>query len=575
MKKNLSLILALMLLMITASALAQAPEYVNTESTFPVVKEDGPKVTLSLLTTRQTMANNNIEDVWFFKYLSKVANVNFELEQTLETNQRVSLMFASDTIPDIVWGIGLSNSDAMVYGSEEGMLLDWTPYMTPELMPNLCKAREDYPEAFAAATLPDGKTYALPCITGSSYYANTGAFSCTIRMYVNQKWLEACNLEKPTTLDEYLNMLRVFKEKDPMGLGENNIPLIGNQNKDKEYVWNALGFLGTATQAYGTEFAIKNNEVVLPCYTEEARTFIEFYHALFTEGLISPDYFTLDQTTARGLMASGYCGVLGDSSLFSIDDKYADWIALDLLVSDVNDTAVASIRPGYSTGMLYCSANTQYPEVVARLVDYLYSDDGALMYFFGPIKGSEHTDDVVTGWYLDGKGQLTMDKVENGEMTDTVGYAYQYIKPTLDVAGRFDHYGSQIYVTAGVPDNTTEYITITDKLTGKTLNSLSMVKYTDDNNDGHWRLTQAGTLVDNLTEIRLPGVYLSSEQNRRVADLRTVINAYVTTEVPKFITGARSLDELNNYFDELKKLGIEEYVDIYRSAYANYIESLK
>ena len=267
MKKLVSLLLAVALLVSVFSTLAVAEE----------------KVTVSLLTTRNSTATNDIEDVWFFKYLAQKMNVDFELEQTLETDQRISLMFASDSVPDLVWGIGLSNNDVMVYGVQEGMLLNWKDLITPELMPNTYQAMQDYPDAFTASTAPDGNIYTLPMITGSSYYANTGSFSAAIRMYINKDWMDACGItEIPTTLDEYLEVLRTFKEKDPMGLGENNIPLIGNQEKDKTFVWNALGFHGTATQAYGTSFDLKDNQLVLPCYTEEAKEFITFYNTLYT-----------------------------------------------------------------------------------------------------------------------------------------------------------------------------------------------------------------------------------------------------------------------------------------------------
>lgn len=91
MKKLVSLLLAVALLVSVFSTLAVAEE----------------KVTVSLLTTRNSTATNDIEDVWFFKYLAQKMNVDFELEQTLETDQRISLMFASDSVPDLVWGIGL------------------------------------------------------------------------------------------------------------------------------------------------------------------------------------------------------------------------------------------------------------------------------------------------------------------------------------------------------------------------------------------------------------------------------------------------------------------------------------
>ena len=559
MKKLVSLLLAVALLVSVFSTLAVAEE----------------KVTVSLLTTRNSTATNDIEDVWFFKYLAQKMNVDFELEQTLETDQRISLMFASDSVPDLVWGIGLSNNDVMVYGMQEGMLLNWKDLITPELMPNTYQAMQDYPDAFTASTAPDGNIYTLPMITGSSYYANTGSFSAAIRMYINKDWMDACGItEIPTTLDEYLEVLRTFKEKDPMGLGENNIPLIGNQEKDKTFVWNALGFHGTATQAYGTSFDLKDNQLVLPCYTEEAKEFITFYNTLYNEGLISPDYFTLDQTAARGLMASGVCGVLGDSTLAAIGDAWSSWIALSPLTSDVNDVAVAAFNPGYSVGQLYASAYTEHPEVLARIVDYMYSDEGALYYNYGPMKGTEETLGVVDGWYYDENNRITTDKVVNGEFTDISEYAYQYIKSYSSAPGRFDHYSQTAAAMAGIEFPGKE-MTIVDKLTGAEIPSLIMDVYTDDNNDGHWRITQSEAMIDHLTAVRLPDVYLTAEQNQRVADLSTVINDYVTAESAKFIVGTRPLSELDAYFEELKSLGIEEYIAIYQEAYAPFLETLQ
>ena len=559
MKKLVSLLLAVALLVSVFSTLAVAEE----------------KVTVSLLTTRNSTATNDIEDVWFFKYLAQKMNVDFELEQTLETDQRISLMFASDSVPDLVWGIGLSNNDVMVYGVQEGMLLNWKDLITPELMPNTYQAMQDYPDAFTASTAPDGNIYTLPMITGSSYYANTGSFSAAIRMYINKDWMDACGITQiPTTLDEYLEVLRTFKEKDPMGLGENNIPLIGNQEKDKTFVWNALGFHGTATQAYGTAFDLKDNQLVLPCYTEEAKEFITFYNTLYNEGLISPDYFTLDQTAARGLMASGVCGVLGDSTLTAIGDAWPSWVALSPLTSDVNDMAVAAFNPGYSVGQLYASAYTEHPEVLARIVDYMYSDEGALYYFYGPMKGTEETLGVVDGWYYDENNRITTDKVVNGEFTDISEYAYQYIKSYSSAPGRFDHYSQTAAAMAGIEFPGKE-MTIVDKLTGAEIPSLIMDVYTDDNNDGHWRITQSEAMIDHLTAVRLPDVYLTAEQNQRVADLSTVINDYVTAESAKFIVGTRPLSELDAYFEELKSLGIEEYIAIYQEAYAPFLETLQ
>ena len=574
MKKLLSLILALAMLLTSAAALAEIPDYVNTDGMYPAVKDGAKDITISPLTTRNSTATNDVEDVWFFQWLAEAMGVNFELEQTLETKERISLMFAADEVPDLVWGIKLSNNDIMTYGVEEGMLLAWNDLLTPELMPNTYAAMQQFPDAFVAATAPDGNIYALPEITGSRYHANTGSFSAAIRMYVNEEWLAACELEVPTTLDELLNVLRTFKEKDPGKLGDQLIPMIDNQNKAKELIWNSLGFYGRNTNAWGTAWEIKNNEIMLPAYTEEAREFIKFYNTLYTEGLISPDYFTMDQTTARGLIASGVCGVFGDSTIASLGDQWPAWTAISPLTSQWNDTAVASMNNTFNTGMLYASSYTKHPEVLARIIDYMYSAEGSTLYFYGPMKGGDKPLFDVDGWYLDENGKVTTEKVVNGEYTDISEYTYQFIKSYSSAPGRYDLYSAEVFNMAGLPYNG-EVRIITDKLTGATIESTVMDVIIDDNNDGHWRTVQSEALVNNLTSVRLPDVYLSAEQNQRVADLSTVINDHVTAETAKFIVGTRPLEELDTYFEELRNLGVEEYIQIYRDAYATFTASLK
>ena len=147
MKKLLALVLALAMLLTSAAALAEIPDYVNTDGMYPAVKEGTKDITISLLTTRNSTATNDVEDVWFFQWLAEAMGVNFELEQTLETKERISLMFAADEVPDLVWGIKLSNNDIMTYGVEEGMLLAWNDLITPELMPNTYAAMQQFPDA--------------------------------------------------------------------------------------------------------------------------------------------------------------------------------------------------------------------------------------------------------------------------------------------------------------------------------------------------------------------------------------------------------------------------------------------
>ena len=52
-------------------------------------------------------------------------------------------------------------------------------------------------------------------------------------------------------------------------------------------------------------------------------------------------------------------------------------------------------------------------------------------------------------------------------------------------------------------------------------------------------------------------------------NLLIVVREYAAQESAKFVTGARPLDELNAYFDEIEKLGALEYVKIYQDYYSS------
>lgn len=92
--------------------------------------------------------------------------------------------------------------------------------------------------------------------------------------------------------------------------------------------------------------------------------------------------------------------------------------------------------------------------------------------------------------------------------------------------------------------------------------------------DGYTRLTVMDAWENNLTKVKLPSVYLSEDEALRATELSTVINEHVTAESAKFITGLRPVEEIPDFKEELKAMGIEEYIDIYKNAYSTYMESV-
>lgn len=540
----------------------------ETEQKGPITTEP---ITISILTRRHN-ATNDAKDIWFFKYLEywlseQGYNITLDVQQTAEADQQIPLMLGTDSLPDLIWGCGLGTSNAVTYGAEEGMLLDWTPYLNEKNMPNLYALLQEEPDALTASICNDGKIYSVPYLSGRDWGDAKLNMSMNHRVYVDTTWMEECNVEMPANLDEFLDMLRAFKNKK-LESGESVTPLVSNADFFQKMLWANLGHYGNEGSAYGTVFTIKDGKVVFPAYTEDYRTVIEIMKTCYDEGLISQDFFTMDKTTARGLMTAGVCGVACDWTMGYVNN-FENYVSLAPFAIDDNEVAM-SLDSVYRTGYMWANADTEYPEVLALIVDYLYSDEGSLYYFYGPMEGQDPLE-MLDGWYFDEEGNVTTKLVADGTYESFGTYVQQYVYSYMYV-GTDKNVTETARKMAGIESTTEEY-TITDALTGETVIGQKKQEYTHDNADGHWRLTAMDAQEKHMTVLRLPDVYLTEEDSVRSAELKKVIGDYVKAESAKFITGSRPISEIDTFFEELKKLDVEEYIAIYENAYSTYMDA--
>lgn len=533
-------------------------------------------ITISILTSRHGETTNDASELWCFKYLEywmnqQGYNITIEVQQTNEISEQINLLLGTDSLPDIVWGIDLTPENAVVYGADEKMILDWNPYINEEIMPNVYKAFQEKPDALAASTCTDGGLYGLPCLGIEKYMTPQAGFGMVDRVYVDQKWLDECNLEMPTDIESFIDTLRAFKENIKSESGEEIIPLVSNSDFLQKYLWTGLGYYGSDLSAYGTEFAIKDGQVEFPAATDDYRTFIEVMRTLFEEGLISQDFFTMDATVMHGYTKSGLCGMVCDWTLTDTQN-FRDMVAVPPVTLGDNDEIAISASVTYYPMKIWVSADTEYPEVIAKMLDYFYSDEGSVLLKYGPMEGQDPLN-LLDGWYFDENGKVTTKLVEDGTYSQFTLYTRQYIYPT-DYAGDLRNVVTNAAKMAGVDYSEKEGPVFTDSITGEKVNSVISKEYSEEDADGWWRITTTDTWGPYVTFVRLPGVYMSREDSVRAGELSTVLNQYISAESAKFITGIRPISELDAYFEELKKLGVEEYIEIYRTAYSTYMDSV-
>ena len=292
---------------------------------------------------------------------------------------QLTLKVAGDELPDMLIGCSMNVSDVNEWGGE-GYFLDLSQYM--DLMPNLKAYFDQYPELEAYCTTSDGHIYGLPKLKVDMTDRLT-------RSFINKQWLDNLGLSMPTSIDEYYEVLVAFKEQDANGNGDpdDEIPLLftsdsGGYTALEKTLLDAYGIF-TTDPNYVLQ-ADESGKVELANINDTYKEYLKFMHRLYAEGLMEQEAFTItgDEVTTKqqgDVYGSFGCGA-APFFMANKDISYdANWAALSGLSSDLHTKREASIASPVQNNILVAvNGNTEYPEALARFIDYFYTDEGML-----------------------------------------------------------------------------------------------------------------------------------------------------------------------------------------------------
>lgn len=566
--KLLSLLLALAMLMGMTAGLAESDA-----------------VELNIFCSLASNSGVDANNLWWWRYAEyrlaqKGINVKLNVTGAIgeEATTGKALRLGSGNLPDIMWGFTMSGPEIVLYGDGDGVMLDFTPYLNETDMPNAYKCSQtNGADAFAASLSPKGKIYGMPYVVDRTLGWLAGSspnFNCT---WINTTILEQLGYEMPTTKDELLTVLRAAKEYETES-GKEMIPALASDGGFLNMlVFAYLGFYGT-DQAYGIQPGIKDGAITLPVFTEEYREYLEFFHTLYEEGLISSEYFTMDGETQKALAKEGnfliYASILNEIS--DVPEVFKQYTALAPVTFDEGVAPVASVTVPYTCNCVWASAKTEHPEEVAALLDLLYDDEAMMCYFYGPVLNDPLG--LVEAWQINEAGNdLVHAQVGAEKQYSTLNERQFAVIAPCGLVGdcsTYTYYAKN--VVAGLDFNLA-YDEYDDCITGKkvTLTNKSGYKEKYDNSvDAYYRLNRYYAWINNLTTVRISMLYCTAEESERITDIQSVLDSYIRENFAKFVTGGRSLDEFDAYQEELKQLGIEELLDIYQRGYEPYIDSV-
>ncbi len=390
-RKLLSLALMLALcLAVFQPALAQTV-------TLPVSQE---KVTLTAMITRQSWNTVNFEDLPVVKAFEEETNIhiNWVVIPAESETERIGLAFASGDLPDLFFGTRMPY-DVVIRNAAEGTILPLNG-LIEQYCPNLTARFAVRPDIKADLTFPDGNIYGLAKIDEKPLQSNQD------NMFINKEWLAKAGLAKPTTLDEFYNMLKVFKETDFNGNGvQDEIPFTFLPGSSSQGIHSLFGSFGVVdTPASGTHLMVQDSQLVYVPATDAYREGLDFFHKLYEEGLIDMEAFTQTGAQYTAKVQEGNIGVFmaWQADSFAADADNWDYM---LPLKGANGGQMWYRTPGVAglningsdTGIFFAITNkNQHVAETMKWIDYLCTGTNNLRQYYG----TEGTGpDAGTGWY--------------------------------------------------------------------------------------------------------------------------------------------------------------------------------
>ena len=371
----------------------------NPGNELPIVTEP---VTLTIAKERHMLdTTKSYNEKASFKNITEETGLTLEFVELAAGTaaEKVPLMLAGGDMPDVFWAL-LSDAQILQNTTQlvplEGMLEDFAP--------NSLKTYEELGTDWRTiAIAPDDHMYGM-LSRYESLYENTGDGI----QIINKKWLEAVNKEVPTTLDEYYEVLKAFKEQDPNGNGQaDEIPYCFAEDMWCASITNDIGMWGIGN-GYGdtnSNFHIRDGKVSGTVNTPEYREYLEFFHKLYAEGLIDAEGFSQNTEVFSNKIKNNQVGTYYSWTALEYlsSEQEKDWVVLPTIAAKEGVQPVANGEIDRSTinkNGWVITTQCDHPEAALRLWDYLARDAESKMTVAMGEKGTLWDEYPEGGYYF-------------------------------------------------------------------------------------------------------------------------------------------------------------------------------
>jgi putative aldouronate transport system substrate-binding protein len=492
------------------------------ETGLPIVDK---QVTLNIVSPKAALAPDYSEMV-IFDRLQEATNVKINWNNIPGDGyqEKKNLMLASGDLPDAFYASGFSDHDLIQYG-QNGSIIPLED-LIDQYAPNLKKLFEQRPDLKKVVTAPDGHIYSLPRAEEMDLVGMPNI------MFINKVWLDKLGLSMPTTLEEYHDVLKAFKEKDPNGNGkQDEIGLTFWYNGWCGNEGDLIGLFGLPDSPFeGDHRVVRDGKVIYAAVQPEFKEAINYYNGWVKEGLIDPEVATqkTEQIFAKGKTEDPTLGsfIWWENTEVVGTDRVKDYVVLPPLKG--KDGKIVIGRSNYSEygrdAFVVTSANKN-PELTMRWVDELYEPKMSAQVNWGPI-GEIYEEDA--------SGMLV-----NKELPDGVamGELRQKVAPGGPFVVLKEHFGSVV----DMEPRAKERLAILDEY-----------------------------YKPHMVQENYPSIFFSPEELEIINTIEPEIKTFVKQKEAQWLIEGGIGKEWDAYVKQLNDMGLEKLMEVYQKGLDRY-----
>lgn len=350
---------------------------------------------------------------------------------------------------------------------------------------------------------------------------------------VRRDWLDELDLEMPTTVPEFHEMLLAFQN-------HNGGKAVMDWSNDGFFICNTFNGVFDIVGGLNGNFVCRDGDVVYTPTDDGYRQYVEMIQQWYDEGLIEKEFANNDLSAQFAadfaLMGTNTIGAAHMQAMMAGDffasngvlpeDAYFELMPYPTM----EDGSEVSIQPlGENTATAgplgwMISSDSDEIEHAIQFLDFVYGDEGYLLSNYG-IEGETYT-------MVDGKpvqGDLIFHNPDGMSIT-AAQEVYLIHNNFIYSADR---------VMAGMSDEA----------------------------------KRCAELWAGKGEHNMPSLTFTAEESASLASLQTDLNTYVSEQTIRWMTNAAKLDDASwdSFVKQLEDMGSVEFEEIYQNAYDRWL----